>query len=69
MSIKKIFLDKVIGLLFFAFNFNANADNVEISGIPFSGSHITFHIAWGNSCNASVAPNNSDADRELKSIG
>jgi len=43
------------------FAFNANANNLEITGTSVSGSDITFNISWENSWNASVAPANWDA--------
>jgi len=61
MNTKKLFLGKVLGVLFLALSFSANANNVVISGTAVSGSNITFNIAWENSWNASVAPANWDA--------
>jgi formylglycine-generating enzyme required for sulfatase activity len=40
--------------------FNANANNINISGTSVSGSNITFNISWDNSWNTNVAPNNWD---------
>ena len=61
MNTKKTFSAWILGVLLFAFSFNASANNVQITGTSVSGSNITFNIAWDNSWNASVAPANWDA--------
>ena len=60
MKSKNYFL-KIASALLLLFAFNANANNVEITGTSVSGSNITFNISWENSWNANVAPANWDA--------
>ena len=60
MKTKNYFL-KIASALLLLFAFNANANNVEITGTSVSGSNITFNISWENSWNANVAPTNWDA--------
>ncbi len=57
----KNYFSKIASALFFLFAFNANANNVEITGTSVSGNDITFNISWENSWNANVAPANWDA--------
>lgn len=51
----------VFTLLFTAFGYTANANNVVISGTAVTGSNISFNVSWDNSWNANVAPANWDA--------
>ena len=60
MKTKNYFL-KIASALLLLFAFNANANNVEITGTSVSGSNITFNISWENSWYANVAPANWDA--------
>ncbi|MGC4040287.1 MAG: SUMF1/EgtB/PvdO family nonheme iron enzyme [Flavobacterium sp.] len=60
MKSKNYFL-KIASAITLLFAFNANANNLEITGTSVSGSDITFNISWENSWNASVAPANWDA--------
>ena len=57
----KNYFSKIASALFFLFAFNANANNVQITGTSVSGSNVTFTISWDNSWNANVAPANWDA--------
>ena len=57
----KNYFSKIASALFFLFAFNANANNVEITGTSVSGNDITFNISWENSWYANVAPANWDA--------
>ncbi len=61
MKSKNYFSKFAIAILFLVFGFNANANNVQITGTSVVGSNVTFTISWDNSWNASVAPNNWDA--------
>lgn len=51
----------VIALVLLFSVFNANANNLVITGTSVTGSDITFNISWDNSWNTNIAPANWDA--------
>lgn len=60
MKSKNLVSSWVVAILFLV-AFNANANNVSISGTTVTGSDISFNISWENSWNANIAPANWDA--------